>query len=174
MVDALALAVLVVVSALLIIGLIRQFAVSSRFWLTLDRLGIVPQWKFFAQARAASDPSRFDDMHLLARFDDGGDIPGPWSELLWWETRPLLSALWNPHDRSRSAIGECMDLLAITETSPGTAARPTALAYLTVLRHCLDSARGGPDELLQFAIVLTRGRTDRPLALRFLSAWHCP
>lgn len=165
---------LVLVSALLIIGLIRQFAVSNRFWLTLDSLGVVPQWKFFAQARAASDPSHFDDVHLLVRVDDGGDMPGPWSELSSSDPRSLLSALWNPQGRSRSAVGECMDVLAITETSPGTAAQPTALAYLTVLRHCLDSAGGGPDDTLQFAIVLTRGRTNRPVDLRFLSAWHCP
>jgi len=59
--------------------------------------------------------------------------------VLWWEDRPVRHAFWNPHGRSRAALGSAALLLATTEASTHWKAEPTALAYLTVLRHCLDT-----------------------------------
>ena len=164
---------LALVGALLSVGLVRQFAVSNPFWVRLDRFGIVPQWKFFAQARMDRDLSILDDMHLLVRLDSGGENPGHWRELAWLGKRPVSSALWNPHSRSRLMLGECMQSLALSDSSQQNVVRPTALVYLTLLRHCLEYAPPGTDQAIQFAIVLSRGHADRSLDLRFLSAWHC-
>jgi hypothetical protein len=179
MVDALSLAVLGLVTALLIIGLARQFAVSGPFWQKLDSFGIVPQWKFFARRQIAGDLSVFDDLHLLVRLDRSMAIagnladPGPWQERSWGNDRPLSTAIWNPHDRSRAGIEACMELLARSEQGPGPGAQPTALAYLTMLRHCLELFPSDVDQAIQFAIVQTRGRTGREPRVGFVSAWHC-
>ena len=163
------------VALLLVLGLTRQFTVSGRTGLLLDRLSILPQWKFYGQSRIASDPSTFDDLHLLARRSSSPADPGAWQPLLWPDERRWIDALWKPHGRSRAAILEPALLLALGEDTAGQRARPTALTYLTVLRHCLDRLSPDEGEAIQFAIVQTRGRSNsgpRPTTLRFLSAWH--
>lgn len=165
------------VALLLFLGLTRQFAVSGRTGLLLDRLTIAPQWKFYGQSRIASDPSAFDDLHLLARRSTDPANAGEWQPLLWPDERRWIDALWSPHGRSRAATLEPALLLALGENTPGQRARPTALTYLTVLRHCLNHLPPSEGEAIQFAIVQTRGRSDshpRPTKLRFLSAWHTP
>lgn len=177
MLEATAKLLLWLVALLLALGLTRQFAVSGRTGLLLDRLAIAPQWKFYGQSRIASDPSAFDDLHLLARRSTSPADPGEWQPLLWPDERRWVDSLWSPHGRSRAAILEPALLLALGEDAPGQRARPTALTYLTVLRHCLDRLPPREGEAIQFAIVQTRGRSDsgpRPLTLRFLSAWHIP
>ncbi len=163
---------LALVGVLLAVGLVRQFAVSNPFWVRLDRFGIVPQWKFFAQARMDRDLSVLDDMHLLVRLDDGGENPGLWRELPMLGNRPIRSAVWNPHGRSRLMLGECMQSLALFESTQQNLVQSTALVYLTLLRHCLEHAPADLDQAIQFAVVLSRGRAGRSLDLRFLSAWH--
>lgn len=150
----------------------RQFAVANTFWLRLDQLGIVPQWKFFAQTALDKDLSGLADFHFLIRVDDGSGSAGAWQQVLWRGDRTLMSALWNPHDRSNTAIEECMHVLALPASAPHHIVPPTALAYLTLLRYSLDSVPLAGDHSLQFAIVLSHGRTGRSLDLRFLSDWH--
>ncbi len=151
---------LALVAALLALGLVRQFAVSGPRWLLLDRLALVPQWKFFGQVGIGQDEGWCDDLHLLARRGEG-----EWQELVWCAERRWIEALWNPHARSRDALAARLALLATASDVP-----PTALAYLTVLKHCLGALPG--EAPLQFAIAATRGRGDRPLALKFLSGRH--
>lgn len=158
--------------ALLAVGLARQFAVANAFWLRLDQLGIVPQWKFFAQKALDDDLSGLADFHFLARVNDGSGKLGAWQQMLWRGDRTLLSALWNPHDRSHTAIEECMHALALPASAPDHIVPPTALAYLTLLRYSLDSVSLAADQSLQFAIVLSHGRAARSPDLRFLSDWH--
>lgn len=172
MIEPLSWLALACVIGLLAIGLSRQFVVVDQRGALLDRLGIVPQWKFFGQSRIAADPAWFDDACLLARISPDPATSGAWGNVLWWEDRPLSHAGWNPALRSRDAVGEAMMLLVQTEPADETRARPTALAYLTVLRSCIEHLPPGDGEALQFAIALTRGRGDRPVALCFLSAWH--
>lgn len=151
---------LTLVAALLGIGLMRQFAVSGPRWLVLDQLALVPQWKFFGQVAIGQGEALWDDLHLLARRGEG-----EWQELVWCAERSWPEALWNPYARSRAALAVRLALLATAKDVP-----PTALACLTVLKHCLDALPG--DKPLQFAIAATRGRGERPLALRFLSGRH--
>lgn len=170
--DALSWGALALVLALLAVGLLRQFAVANAFWLKLDQLGIVPQWKFFAQAALDSDLSGLADFHFLVRVDDGSGGPGAWQQMPWRGDRTLLSALWNPHDRSHAAIEECIHVLALPASALDHIVPPTALAYLTLLRYSLDSVSLAADQSLQFAVVLSHGRAGRSLDLRFLSDWH--
>lgn len=151
---------LALVAALLALSVARQFAVSGPRWLLLDRLALVPQWKFFGQVAIGQDKAWCDDLHLLARRGEGA-----WQALVWCPERRWGEALWNPHARSRDALALRLALLATASDVP-----PTALAYLTVLKHCLDTLPG--EAPLQFAIAATRGRGERGLALRFLSHRH--
>lgn len=168
MADRVGEAMLIGVVLLLGLSLLRQFAAAGPRWDLLDRLGIVIQWKFFGQAAIATNPSCFDDYHLLARraAETG---PGGWSELLWSDERGPADWLWNPAQRRHLVFMTELERLAMADTPP----QPTALAYLTVLRLCLDRLRLGNGEALQFAIVATRGRGGRAVALRFISKWHC-
>ena len=176
-IDALGWLALAGVAVLLAAGLNRQFVVVGRRGELLDRLALVPQWKFFGQAHIAADETWADDLYLLARVSPDPATPGSWRNVLWWDDRPLGHALWNPALRSRSAVSEALLRLIQLEADPASPAPPTALAYLTALRHCLTALPPGEGAALQFALVTTRGRggaDGRPLALRFLSAWHTP
>lgn len=157
---------------LLAAGLMQQFRVLGPRGVLLDALALVPQWKFFGQSRIGTDPATFDDLHLIMRVSRDAQGFGPWQNLVWWEDRPFTSTLWNPAARSRDAIAAAMVRLLVAETAGQYPAKPTALIYLTVLRHCIDSVPLAPGDALQFALVTTRGRDARPAALGFLSGWH--
>lgn len=150
---------LAAVAVLLLLGVARQFRPLDARGELLDQIGLIPQWKFFGQARIGADPAVFDDLHLLVR-TDGGE----WRELLWWDDRAVIGTVWNSRARSKFFIGQhMMALLSVDD------ADPTGLSYLTLLRFCLDNAG---EEPIQFAIASTGGRGDRSLALRLLSGWH--
>lgn len=174
MIDLLANAALGAVCLLLGWTLQRQFVVSSAASAGLDHLALVPQWKFFAQAKIDGNAEFFDDLHVLARIASETGEPNDWVELLYYGERPWWHTLWNPHRYSRSLIAEHALMLTLTEDEPDHAASPSALTYLTVLRFVLDRTVLGPGEMLQFAIATTSGRVRRELRIRFLSSWHCP
>jgi hypothetical protein len=174
MIEVLSSLSLAAVVLLLLLGLDRQFRILSPRGQLLDRLVILPQWKFFGQSRISTDPNCFDDLCLLARISPGEGKVCAWQDVLWWEDRPITRTFWNPLLRSRSAVGEAMQHLTITEPHDEQRVLPTSLAYLTVLRHCLDCLPPGDGMVVQFAIATTRGRENRPVFLRFLSAWHTP
>lgn len=150
------------VSLLLLLGVARQFRPLGPRGELLDQLGLIPQWKFFGQARVAADPAVFDDLHLLVRQSDG-----EWQELLWWDDRRWIEIFWKPQHRAQLFIGQHMMALIA-----GGTVDPTALSYLTLLRFCLDEADAADGTALQFAIASTGGRGERSLSLRFLSGWH--
>jgi hypothetical protein len=168
-IDSLSSAILAVVVLLLAFSLCLQFVVAKPGWLWLDNLAIVPQWKFFGQARIATDQAVFDDVHLLVR----SHADGRWQQIGCCPVRAWHHAFWNPHLPSDSAVLVATTSLAEAAIA-GNQLRPSSLAYLTVLRFCLDRVEARPDDAVQFAIVTTRGRTDRQMFLRFLSAWHRP
>lgn len=174
MVDAIAHAILVLICLLLVWGVCRQFVVSGAAGLALDHLAIVPQWKFFAQQRIDRDPEAFDDFQLLVRTARGKLPPGAWCAVVHYGERPLRHGFWNPHRYSRSLIAQHAILLARVESEAAFAVQPNSLAYLTVLRFCLDRTAMEPGIALQFAVVQTSGRTGRNPRIGFLSAWHCP
>jgi len=174
MIEVLSLLSLAAVVLLLLLGLDRQFGILGPRGQLLDHLAILPQWKFFGQSQIGSDPHCFDDLCLLARISPGEGKAGSWQEVLWWEDRPITHTFWNPLLRSRGAVGEAMANLTITESNDEQQVLPTALTYLTVLRQCLDCLPTDDGMAIQFAIAATRGRENRLVSLRFLSAWHTP
>lgn len=159
--DIIGAAALAVVSLLLAITLLRQFAVSGNGWALADHLTLAPQWKFFGQSRIDQQDHWGEDLHLLARRADGA-----WQEVYWEHERRLGETLWNPRVRSRSALVVLLDVLVHDADLP-----PTALAYLSVLTHVAQALPSDPRPL-QFAVAATFGRGERGLALRFLSHWH--
>ncbi len=174
MIELLSLLSLAGVVVLLVLGLDRQFRILGRRGQLLDQIAILPQWKFFGQSRIGADPQCFDDLYLIARISRGEGKVGAWKDVLWWEDRLITHSFWNPLLRSRSAVGEAMLHLTITELDDEQRVPPTALSYLTVLRQCLDCLVPDDDMVMQFAIATTRGRENRPIFVRFLSAWHSP
>jgi hypothetical protein len=155
--------VLALVVALLAAGVLRQFGQISPRGVLLDTLALLPQWKFFGQREIAGEVGEFDDYHLLARRGTGA-----WQEVLCWRERGLLSALWDPAGPSRLALAE-----QVVRLGSGETASMTALPYLIVLRHCIDRLTPDDGEAVQFAVAVTRGRSEQEPKLAFLSAWHC-
>lgn len=152
----------------------QQFRVVGPRGEQLDRLALVPQWKFFGQSRIGVDISCFDDMCVLARISPDPDGLGDWCNIVWWRNRDFGDALWNPALRERTAIGEAVARLIENEEPGGQPCEPSSLAYLTVLRACIDTVPPSRGDAIQFAVATTRGRTERTVVLRFLSAWHIP
>ena len=143
-------------------GVVRQFGQLGQRGVVLDALALLPQWKFFGQREIAGEVGEFDDYHLLAR-----RAHGPWQEVLCWHERGLVSALWDPAGPSRLLLAEQVVRLGSGETES-----MTALPYLIVLRHCLDRLAPSQVEPAQFAVAVTRGRSEQEPTLAFLSAWH--
>ena len=177
MVELTGIAALLVVAALLLAGVWRQCVPLSSRADIFDALGILPQWKFFAQAAVGQRDDNFDDLHLLARLAGDGGAVGPWQRVFAHAERRWTQALWNPHMRSHGMIGGSIASLVELEDKAGRDQFHSSLHYLTLLRHCLDKVPPGPVDAVQFAIIATRGRgagkrRERPLFVRYVSAWH--
>lgn len=171
--------VAVLVAVLLAAGIWRQFVPMGRIGQIFDAVGIVPQWRFYAQADIAQDMGYFDDPHLLARTAGPDGPPGDWIPAFWLEDRRLLDMAWNPRRRSSSQLIDFLLVLANRER--GGNAKPvdrkaviTSIPYLSVLRHCLDRIPLPEGGRIQFAVATTSGRGERSPVLRFCSEWHEP
>jgi hypothetical protein len=170
--EILAKLVLAGVSMLLLASLLQQFRQVGPRGRWIDALTLVPQWKFFGQDAVGLDPAWSDDWQVLARIAPLGEatMPEPWLPVLSPATRTGWHFAWNPHSRSRAlllAYAERLGQAGVDEPPD-----PTGLAYLSLLRACFEAAPLGEHFALQFAIVATRGRQERPVDLRFLSLWH--
>lgn len=172
MAELLAKLVLAGVTILLFASLVQQFRQVGPRGRWIDALAVVPQWKFFGQDAVGLDPAWLDDWHVLARIAPLGEgvIPEPWRPVLSPTERTAWQFIWNPHNRSRAQLLAFAE--RIGQAGAGEMPDPTGLAYLSLLRACFEAVpiRGG--HALQFAIVATRGRVERPIDLRFLSLWH--
>lgn len=164
--------VLLFVAMMLLAGVWRQFVLQGPRGALFDSLALLPQWKFFGQSNIDKRDETFDDLHLLIRTGKAGNGAELWREILWNDDRHWSEVIWNPHMRSKCTVLNGMDMLCLKRNGEEDVRILSSLAYLTVLRHCLDAHRLDPDLALQFVVVATRGRGQRPLAVRFLSAWH--
>jgi len=160
------------VAILLLASLVQQFrrAGPSRRW--IDALAVVPQWKFFGQDAVSLNPAWSDDWNVVARIAPLGEaaVPEAWQSVLSPAERTGWHFAWNPRNRSRAqllAYAERLGMSGLDEPP-----EPTGLAYLSLLRVCFEAVPIGEGFALQFAVVATRGRGERPVDLRFLSLWH--
>lgn len=172
MAEILARLTLAGVSILLLASLVQQFRQVGPRGRWIDALAVVPQWKFFGQDAVSLNPAWSDDWHVLARIAPLGEatMPEPWRPVLSPAERTGWHFAWNPHNRSRAlllAYAERLGQSGVDEPSD-----PTGLGYLSLLRACFEAVPAGEGFVLQFAIVATRGRHERPADLRFLSQWH--
>ena len=172
MVNHTATAALSLVLVMLALSFWRQFNVLGPRGQILDRIGLLPQWKFFAQKVIASSDGMFDDFHLLIRLTDGNGETGHWEEIFWNDERTWLEMFWSPDLRPRGEIRLRMWQVSSNSINAHELHYQTSLSYLTLLRHCLDCVALTPDQTIQFSIVATTGRDNRRLAVKFVSAWH--
>lgn len=162
------------VAILLIASLVQQFRMLGPRGRWLDALALVPQWKFFGQDAVGRDPAWSDDWYLVARVapQQNEGQPGPWQNVLGPAERTWWHFAWNPQIRSQAQLLVNAELIARAETMGQV--EPTSLAYLSALRACFEAVAPIEDEVLQFAVVATRGRDGRTMALQYLSPWHAP
>lgn len=171
-VEILAWTALLLVVAMLILSVWRQFNLLGRHGQIADSLGIMPQWKFFALSSIETREDHFDDYHLLVRAADAKDELGSWQAIFWNEERKWFHILWNPHLRAQAGIQIPMMNLVSSGDDATTETYQSSLAYLTLLLYCLDDTTLRDGEAIQFAIVTSRGCNARRVAVRYLSAWH--
>lgn len=172
MVEIFARLALLLVIAMLIFAVWRQFNLLGSRGQIADRFAILPQWKFFAQSIIAVREDNFDDRHLLVRLADDKREEGLWQSVFWNDERKWVHILWNPYLRARGEIETCMIDIVNSGDAAQAEGYQTSLSYLTILRHCLDQVPLSDGNSIRFAIVTTRGRGVRPVAVRYLSAWH--
>lgn len=170
--EQLAQIVLAAVVILLAASVLQQFRTVGPKGHLLDALALVPQWKFFAQDAVGLDPDWSDDWHVLARVAAIGDAtrPTPWQPVIAPAVRSGWHFIWNPVGRSQAQLLAYAEMLG--RAHPAEPINPVGLAYLTLLRACFDVVSPDRDQALQFAVVATRGRHERPVFLRYLSLWH--
>ena len=164
--------IVLAVIALLFLSVWRQFNLLGTRGKIADSLGIIPQWKFFALSTIETRDDSFDDFHLLAHSTDGNGEVRPWQSVLWNDERKWFHIVWNPYLRADSEIQMRMMHIANSGEAAYSEAYQTSLSYLTVLRFCLDNVSLSKGAAIQFAIVTTRGRHERPTTVRYVSAWH--
>jgi hypothetical protein len=164
--------VLAGVSLLLVASVFQQFRQVGPKGAFLDSLALVPQWKFFGQDVVGGDPAWADDWHVLARVAPIGGVaaPGPWQQVLAPSVRQWWHFIWNPHDRSNALLLAYAEELGREDAD--ISREPTGLAYLALLRACFKAVLPTDDQAVQFALVATRGRHNRTVALHYLSHWH--
>lgn len=172
MADFTAYAVLSLVIAMLTLSVWRQFNKLGPRGQILDGIGILPQWKFFAQSVMANNDDIFDDFHLLVRLADHRGKTWQWEEIFWNAERTWLEMFWNPDLRPRGEIQLRLWQVSSNRFNTHDPRYQTSLAYLTLLRHCLDCVELTPHQAMQFAIAATTGREERPVTVRFVSSWH--
>lgn len=162
------------VAGLLMLGVWRQFTLLGPRGQLFDGLGLVPQWRFFAQSTLATHDDQLEDHHLLVRLSDGLGTARPWVQIFWDDERRLSEAAWNPQMRAKAGIHERILLATLCGETGSEEQFQSSLTYLTVLRYCLDHVETLGGEALQFAVATTAGREQRPLSVKFVSAWHTP
>lgn len=174
MADPLAWLIVSGVAGLLLAGVVRQAVPVGRLGTLLDALGLVPQWRFFAQSDIAGNASRFADPHLLVRVASEGGTISAWQPVFWQDDRKLVASLWNPHRRRSEQVLEFLNVLCAADRGTDPAKRADTIPYLAVLRLCLEARPLANGESLQFAVATTLGRDLRDPEPRFLSGWHRP
>jgi hypothetical protein len=160
------------VAALLVGTVLRQAGQAGPRGQLLSAIAILPQWKFFGESRLRAHEDAHDDLHLVARDWMGEHLVGPWQPALSPSERQWTHTFWNPSLRPDGMLFSFADDLAGRDPSAQERVT-TSLAYLVLLRHCLDAAPPSSGaRARQFAIVRTRGRGQRELSVAFLSHWH--
>lgn len=162
------------VAALLLAGVIRQALPVGRVGYLLDALGLVPQWRFFAQSDIAGNAWRFADPHLLLRVASEDGTMSAWQPVYWQDDRRAVATLWNPHRRRSEQLLEFLNVLCTADRDTDPAKRTGTIPYLALLRLCLEKRPLANGESLQFAVATTLGRDRRDPEPRFVSDWHRP
>lgn len=172
MAEQLSCFVLAGVTILLTASVLQQFRTVGPRGRLFDALALVPQWKFFGQDAVGFDPAWSDDWHVLARVAAIGDEtrPTPWQPIIAPTVRTGWHFIWNPYGRSQAQLLAYAEQLG--RADPAEPINPAGLAYLALLRACFDVISPANDQALQFVVVATRGRHERPIFLRYLSLWH--
>jgi len=161
------------VGALLAATVLRQAGRLGPRGRLLSAIAVLPQWKFFGESRLRVRDDAYDDLHLVARDWVGGEVIEPWRPVLSPADRRWTHAVFNPPRRADGMLLSFADDLAARPDAAANERVTTSLAYLVLLRHCLDaSTRSSDAKARQFAIIRTSGRGERVLSVAFLSRWH--
>jgi hypothetical protein len=161
------------VAVLLAATALRQVGQVGPRGRLLDAMAVLPQWKFFGQSHFGVRQDVLDDLHLVARDWTGAAGVGPWRPVFSPPERRWTQAIFGPPRRADGMLLSFADDLAARRDAMTNGRVTTSLAYLVLLRHCLDALpRSADAQARQFAIVRTRGRGQRELSIPFVSHWH--
>ncbi len=140
---------------------------GARFPL-LDRLGILPRWKFFTQGNATYDVGiEVQDRSANGRL-------GGWSPIDVASPRRLRSSLWHPERYRAGVLWLAIETVERRAAKAAEIGPDTSRAYAILLNHCRDaSARAADFEARRFAVVRTRrAREGGERWVTFTSNFH--
>jgi hypothetical protein len=171
--DATGLVAMTLVGAGLALTAWAQLSPLRRGRDLLDRIAIVPEWRFYAQASVDSAADFARDVHLVARDRDASGRIGGWRAVLGHADRQLVHAVWHPAMRTDDLVLSLGEDLALGYARQPAPAVQQSLRYLVLLRRVLaEPADCAEAAERQFAVVYSRSRGERDLSIAFLSAWH--
>ena len=150
----------------LVVTIVFQFPPLSGGFPLLDRLGVVPRWKFFTQAGATFDVG----VEMRAR-RLGGQL-GDWTPVATVPGRRPWHFLWYPEQYGAGICWEAIYTLDRRITAARDPSLTNSLAYATILNRCRqEAARLTGAEACQFALVRRRAAAGEPSVV-FLSGFH--
>lgn len=152
----------------LTVTLIFQVRPFSARFPRLDRLGILPRWKFFAQCTGGSDIA----IEMRGRFRDGR--LGDWTAIRTCPPRQPWSFVWYPEQYQTVIFWLAVEALERRAARGRDADSANSLAYSTILNHCSRApSRPRGCDAHQFALVRTwHAKGGEARCTVFTSAFH--
>jgi len=144
-----------------------QFKPLRSHFAGLDRLGLLPRWRFFMQPNGSSDYA----IEMRLRHRDGR--LGEW--LRAWQSAPRKpwNALWHPEQYRQGIFWLAVETLERRIARGQEAGAESSIAYLTILNQCRRAARVSNEiEAVQFALLRMRGGREESRWIPFTSDFH--
>ena len=132
--------------AYLAVSAIFQFRPLSARFLELDRLGVLPRWKFFIP----------DNGRLDLRMEMRGHVAGGAAAAVPVELFPArrgYSWLWRPEQHRGEVLWLSAQRLALKAMRNGGGSGPDSVAYQTLFAHVRHSAATHRFEKFQFVLI---------------------
>ena len=167
MIDTLRHPVVLIAFVYLAVTVIFQFRPLSARFLDLDRLAILPRWKFFIPQENRLDLR----MEMLGYDADSGTTAVPVS---LFPARRSYSWLWYPEQHRGEVLWLSTQRLAHKAMRDGGAVGAESVAYQTLLKHVHRSAATHHFERFQFVLIGRDSSGARAERTVFTSQLHTP
>jgi hypothetical protein len=157
----------IIAGVYLLATIVFQFRPFRSHFAGLDRLGILPRWRFFMQANGSSDHA----VEWRFRCHDGR--LGTWQSAWERARRHPWNWLWHPAQYREGIFWLAVETLDRRIARGKAADAASSIAYLTILNRCRWVARNASDvEAVQFALLQKRYGREESRWILYTSDFH--